>query len=36
MIMVEAGGVELSMSIENTQLIDSAIALIARIAWFAR
>jgi hypothetical protein len=30
--MVEAGGVELSVGIENTQLIDSAISLIARIA----
>ena len=34
--MVEAGGVELSAGIENTQVIDSAIALIAQIAFFAR
>ena len=34
--MVEAGGVELSVGIENTQLADSATLLIARIAYFAR
>jgi hypothetical protein len=34
--MVEAGGVELSVGIENTQVIDSAILLIAHIACFAR
>jgi len=33
---VEAGGVELSTPVENTQLIDSAILLIAPFAWFAR
>ncbi len=34
--MVEAGGVELSAGIENTQLIDFAISPIARIVWLAR
>ena len=34
--MVEAGGVELSAGVENTQLADSAISLIAPFAWFAR
>jgi hypothetical protein len=34
--MVEAGGVELFALIENTQLIDSAISLIAPFASLAR
>jgi hypothetical protein len=33
--MVEAGGIELFTGIENTQLADSAISLIARFASFA-
>jgi hypothetical protein len=35
-LLVEAGGVELRGGVENTQLADSAISLIAPIAWFAR
>jgi hypothetical protein len=35
-LMVEAGGVELQVGIANTQVIDSAISLIAPFAWFAR
>jgi len=33
--LVEAGGVELPVSVENTQLADSAISLIAPLALFA-
>ena len=36
LIMVEAGGVELSAGIENTQLVDFAILPIAPFARFAR
>jgi hypothetical protein len=34
--LVEAGGVELQVGVENTQLADSAISLTAPFARFAR